>query len=461
MMNLGKNVNRVEVSRAPLWMAAALCFSIHALAAQTAGIAPGQLVERLEVRADSSQSYAVYLPKSYSAGVKWPIFYCFDPGARGSLPVRLFKNGAEKYGYIVVGSNNSRNGPNVAISSIVQSLWTDTHERFAVDDSRVFAAGFSGGARVATAFGMSYKESVIGVVACSGGFPSRLSPSKDTQFAWFGTAGTDDFNNPEMQQLDRVFASLNKPRQLALFDGSHDWPPEAVCTRAIEWMEVQSMLIGRKEKNDSEIEGFYQKWKAEAEALDSAGRLYQSFAAYSQLADSFKAIKDSAEINTKLAALKTSKEVRSAVKAESELEDRQSRRSREFLEIRASMSDPDKKTEALSSLKSTIAELKKSASRPEQSPERMLGRRMVSLFFVESSERATNEMFQKRYGDAVIDYSICVELQPENARPHFNLAKAYYSVGDLKKAREFLKLAVDRGFSDEKALEDFRKQLAQ
>ena len=36
--------------------------------------------------------------------------YAFDPGARGKLPVELMKDAAERFGYIVVGSNNSRNG---------------------------------------------------------------------------------------------------------------------------------------------------------------------------------------------------------------------------------------------------------------------------------------------------------------------------------------------------------------
>jgi len=107
-----------------------------------------------------------------------------------------------------------------------------------------------------------------------------------------------------------------------------------------------------------------------------------------------------------------------------------------------------------------ISELKKMAARPAQSAERMLGRRLLSVFFVGSYEQATNEMFLKKYAEAVIDYSICIELQPDNARAHFNLAKAFLSLGDLKKARESLKFAEDKGFSDTNALDELKRQLA-
>jgi catechol 2,3-dioxygenase-like lactoylglutathione lyase family enzyme len=51
-----------------------------------------------------------------------------------------------KAGVIVAGSNNSRNGPMKASADAWNAMWNDTHERFAVDDKRVYATGLSGGA---------------------------------------------------------------------------------------------------------------------------------------------------------------------------------------------------------------------------------------------------------------------------------------------------------------------------
>ena len=78
--------------------------------AQAQEIHRGKLLEKVMCRVDAQQSYALYLPSSYTHDKRWPIIYCFDPSARGQRPVERFKDAAEKYGYIVVGSNNSRNG---------------------------------------------------------------------------------------------------------------------------------------------------------------------------------------------------------------------------------------------------------------------------------------------------------------------------------------------------------------
>src|ERR1043165_7370659 len=78
---------------------------------QTNPIPTGQIVERIEALNDSSQSYALYLPSNYTPNRMWPVLYAFDPGARGNVPVGRFKEAAEKYGWIVLGSNISRNRP--------------------------------------------------------------------------------------------------------------------------------------------------------------------------------------------------------------------------------------------------------------------------------------------------------------------------------------------------------------
>ena len=41
---------------------------------------------------------------------KWPIIYFFDPHGVGNLPLILYKDLAEKYGFIIAGTYNSKNG---------------------------------------------------------------------------------------------------------------------------------------------------------------------------------------------------------------------------------------------------------------------------------------------------------------------------------------------------------------
>lgn len=71
----------------------------------------GVVIPRVACAANPEQTYALYLPSYYTPERSWPVLFAFDPAARGRMPVDLAREAAEKYGYIVAGSNNSENGP--------------------------------------------------------------------------------------------------------------------------------------------------------------------------------------------------------------------------------------------------------------------------------------------------------------------------------------------------------------
>ena len=90
--------------------------------ADSQSLTPGTVLPKVVTRANPDQSYALYLPSYYVPSKKFPIVYAFDPGARGNIPVELMKDAAERYGYIVVASNNSRNGSGKIQSDAAKSI---------------------------------------------------------------------------------------------------------------------------------------------------------------------------------------------------------------------------------------------------------------------------------------------------------------------------------------------------
>jgi hypothetical protein len=72
-------------------------------------VPPAGQIADVTCEGDPAQSYALYLPSTYSAANPWPIIYFFDPGGQGRRPLELYKALAEKYGFVMAGSNNSRN----------------------------------------------------------------------------------------------------------------------------------------------------------------------------------------------------------------------------------------------------------------------------------------------------------------------------------------------------------------
>ena len=87
-------------------------------------LSPGTVIASQSCAAKPDQSYALYLPSRYSPNKKWPIVYAFDPDARGEIPVKLMQDAAEHFGYIVVGSNNSRNSSTSCSCSWTAWVWS-------------------------------------------------------------------------------------------------------------------------------------------------------------------------------------------------------------------------------------------------------------------------------------------------------------------------------------------------
>ncbi len=191
----------------------------------------GRVIDAVPTTADPKQSYALYLPSNYKSDKVWPVLYCLDPGARGRVPVERFAKAAEAEGFIVAGSNNSRNGPMGPVQVAINAMVNDTGARFAVDPNRSYAAGHSGGSRVALAWGQ--QAHLAGVVACGAAFGQQV-PSA-IHFKLFAAAGIDDFNYDELYELSASVARTPAHQRFEEFAGGHEWLPEAQALDALRF----------------------------------------------------------------------------------------------------------------------------------------------------------------------------------------------------------------------------------
>jgi hypothetical protein len=413
----------------------------------------GEIIEKVVCKADPNLSYALYLPPNYAAHKKWPMIYGFDPAARGRVPVEQFKAAAEKYGYIVVGSNDSRNGPGISLNKILSTIWTDTHERFAIDEKRVYTTGFSGGARVASAVASSLQGGIAGLIACGAGFHTNLAPSKSMPFVIFATIGTEDFNMPELRALDKTLDDLQVPHRLAVFEGGHAWASSQLCIEAVEWMQLQAMKTARAPKNEPLIDELLEKNLQQAKLFETAQNAYQSYRLYAAMAADFKGLRDTSEFEAKAGQLKESRQVKEQIRQQREEDSRQMKYLRDLLTLKETLKDFDNRAVAFSELKSSIANLKKRADDKENSSERQVARRTLGAFSANSFEGAQALLFEKNYSAAALNLEIAALVRPESAGIFFSLARAQALNGNKKRALEALKTAVEKGLSDAAAIE--------
>ncbi len=242
----------------------------------------GVIHEKISSQITDGISYALFLPASSGkeketpdgaanngkatadvpSSHRYPVILMFDPHGEGILPVKSYHELASRYGYILVGSNDSRNNQTRENSaSIITGLLKEIHATYPVDTNRIYAAGFSGGARVAVMAAMFNKE-ICGVIGCGGGFPGGGQPAK-ADFDYFGIAGTADFNMNEMLQLDGMLTQLGFRHFITTYPGKHEWPPVKVMEEGFQWLTLNAMKDGKVKRDHPEIarimEGFKER----------------------------------------------------------------------------------------------------------------------------------------------------------------------------------------------------------
>jgi predicted esterase len=279
-------------------------------------LAHGQVIEKVICTDDPAESYALYLPSTYTNTRRWPVLFAFDPGARGKLPVERFKEGAERFGWIVIGSNNSRNGPFQPSLDAWKAILKDSRNRLAIDDARAYLTGLSGGARLSIYLASHCQDCIVGVIACAAGFPLDVTPSNALHFLYYGTTGVDDFNFPEVKGLEEPLTRAGMTHQIEVFIGRHEWPPAEVAANAIEWMELQAMRSGGRPKDSPLIESSWNRKLQQAKLAEESHKLFEAYQFYSALSSTFKDLTDVIQVENKVRELRDASEIKTAIRDE-------------------------------------------------------------------------------------------------------------------------------------------------
>jgi predicted esterase len=418
---------------------------VVALPAGDSVVTPGKIVPRVLCAARPEQSYALYLPSRYTVQKRWPLIYIFDPDARGKVPTQIIKDAAEQYGYILATSNNSKNGPLRPEMEAASAMWDDTHARLSIDDQRIYTAGFSGGARLASRIAQTC-ECAHGVFLSGAGFGVGSPPTRDGAFPVFLTTGFLDFNYNELVRLDGQLSSLDVPHFLRRFDGSHEWAPADVWPEALGWMTLQAMKDGRAPREEAFIATELQRFTAAAKEIEKSGNLFYAAAAYRQVAAAFDRIAPIDALRERAAELEKNPWYRSDAKREREDLTTQSSLESEILRVtgglREFVGDRRQLQQQASQL---IADLRNRCQHEKKEDKKRVlerARRGIFASLIETGEPLIDE---KQFSAAQAYLELAVEARPEVPWPHLSLARCFLIMGKKKEALQSLQRAKDAG----------------
>ena len=413
-------------------------------ATQPQPLSPGTILPHQICLTHPGQTYALYLPSHYAREKLWPIVYAFDPAARGNVPVELMKDAAERFGYIVVGSNNSRNGSWKVEADAAQAIFEDTRSRLSIDDRRVYFAGFSGGARVASRIAQLCK-CAAGVLLNGAGFSSGAQPSHDAIFAVFAAVGDSDFNYPEVSTLDDKLEESGFPHTLRRFDGPHQWAPAAVMDEAFAWFRLVAMKENREPRDTAFVTAQTAEALSRAHAFQQSGDLYAAWREFRQTAATFDGLADTTAFRQAAASLASQKAVRDAKKREKQ----------EFDEQDQLAGDISSGLTALRQLSTTLADilnetqqkiirLRERAAHEKHAEKARVLHRALSGVMVEAMEAGSERLDAKDITLAKDYFQLATDADPDSMRALSSLATARALGGDRKGTLEALRHAKEK-----------------
>jgi len=438
---------------------------VHALAwllaaALTTPESPRGLVERIVCAEQPDQSYALYVPATYTEARPAPVLYLLDARGRALLPIERFRAAAEELGWVLVSSYNSRsdtsgdpNGPAVA------AMWNDSLARLAIDPKRAYLAGFSGGGRAAVEVALRHPDRISGVIGCGAGFPDETSPSKALPFSYFGTVGDRDFNYYEMRELDQRLLAAASPHRLSVFRGEHDWPPAALAREALAWMEMRAIRAGTRGAGPASLDAgaLYRDDLEGARALEDDGRRTDAYRRYGAIASDFRGLVDTAQADARAKALAADPSLQKALGEERRRDDRdRSSLSALAARLRRSVGTSGTPLPPVARVAGElqIPALRERAQHAASEDERLSAQRVLANLRVQTAFYLPRRFLDTGdWARAVLLLSVAAEIDPDAPSIYYDRAAAHARAGEPGPALADLQRAVDRGFRRFDALE--------
>ena len=241
---------------------------------------------------DHNESYTAYFPLSYNTHVKSPIVFVFDAHARGKMAAKKFKMAADNFGYIIVASNNAKNGLKT-INHTINTFFEDVFLRFNIDLKRVYTAGFSGGAKIASSIAIQ-KGGIAGVISIAAGLP-QTGQQISNFFDFAAIVGIKDFNYLELYELNKQMETLGLSHRLFVTDTGHEWPTDSTLNLAVEWLQIKAIKKRIAKTDDTVIRNFIDHSANHINKLILKGKVFEAKRNYEEFLATLKDLIDIGE----------------------------------------------------------------------------------------------------------------------------------------------------------------------
>ncbi len=405
----------------------------------------GEILSGVEPLADPSQTYELYLPSRFDPQKRWPLLLVFDPRMRGRVAAELFRPAAEELGWIVASSNKTASdGLADSNQRAINAMFPDVMRRLPIDERRIHATGFSGGAVLAWTVGVLGGK-LAGVISVCGR-PAPEHADKKPNFALYAATGVEDFNYLPTLDLMRMAEKAGVRRRLEVFPGPHAWFPPELARQSLVWMEMGEARAGLASPPPELVARLFAEERQAAEALLDSGDPYVAERRARAVADTFRGLADVSALEGRAAALAKSPSYRAEAKAEEAAERYERLGMRRIAEGAALLSRED--PPAVASLRHHLAldDLLRAAA--DEGAEARAAKRLLNRTAVELSYYLAGDWLKAGdYRRALPALEIATVARPGDPVAWYNFACALARSGAPDRAVAALAKSLDAGLT--------------
>ncbi len=244
--------------------------ALSPLKSQEVTIRKGMVQDSIRINDSIPETFAVYLPTSFEPSGKWPVLFAVDMRGRGKQITHMFREVAEKEGFIVAASNSVHDSLSIVQNTLVMNrMFNQVFSLFPIHKQRTYTAGLGDGAKYAAILASLIKP-VEGVIACGASIPYKELIDPKNPFQFIGIVGRSDHNFntlvDDFGMTKTTKKTLGRSKMidyLLVFEGGAEWPPHNDLHRALQIFNLRSMSDGNIPRDSAYVGSIYNRNVAE------------------------------------------------------------------------------------------------------------------------------------------------------------------------------------------------------
>ncbi|GMN07329.1 hypothetical protein MTsPCn5_27180 [Croceitalea sp. MTPC5] len=294
-----------------------LAMSMQFSHSQELRLQKGQLIDSIISNDSLKESFALYLPKKFDLKRKWPLIVVFEMGGRAKQALSVFKDAAEKKGFILAAPNSIHDSislaKNMAISQrAIEKLIT----LLPIHKGRTYTAGFENGGRFANLVPVFIKE-IEGTVSVGAAVANLELLAPKNQFYFIGIVGVNDFNYTTLLEDKKALNKLKFKNTILVYEGVGKYPASGYLEEALDLFNLSAMTKGNLAKDSVLIQKLFQEKLSDIRLLQQEKKLLLAHHAMTETLSAFRTYVDVDSLRTAQRNLKKDKLYRSLKRNES------------------------------------------------------------------------------------------------------------------------------------------------